>query len=101
MRIHKINDNKLEVLIGIKDLEKKDITTEDFMSSSCNRQSFLFDILKLASKELNFNYRNCEVVLESFSIPAIQAFIITITKIPYKLQKKNIQKIKYEYISSN
>lgn len=72
MRIQKINNNKLEIFIGAKDLEENNITIQDFMSSSSNRHSFLFDVLNYASKEIGFNYKNCNVVLESFSIPNIR-----------------------------
>lgn len=94
MHIHKINDNKLEVFIGVQDLKENDITIQDFMSSSHYRHGFLFDVLEFASKEINFNYKNCEVILESVSIPAIQSFIVTITKIPYKVHKKINKKLK-------
>lgn len=72
MHIQKINDNKLEIFIGTKDLVENNITVQDFMSSSYNRHNFLLNILNYASKETDFDYKNCNVVLESFSIPTIR-----------------------------
>lgn len=93
MHIKKINNNKFEIFICIKDLEENKITVQEFMSSSINRYIFLFNIIKISNKEIGFCFKNCKMILESFFIPNIQSFIVTISKTPYKIHKNKYHKL--------
>lgn len=82
MQIEKINENKLEVIINMEDLNKKNISLQAFMSNSAKNNDLLFEILNLAKDKVGFNLKNCEIIVESFSIPSKSSFILLVTRIP-------------------
>lgn len=82
MQIEKINENKLEVIINIEDLNRKNISLQSFMSNSTQNDDLLFEILNLAKDKVGFNLKNCEIIVESFSIPSKSSFILVVTRIP-------------------
>lgn len=82
MQIEKINDNQLEVTLNIEDLNKKNISLHSFMCNSLESQSLFIDILNFAYKEIGFNLKNHEVIIEAFSLPTKSSFVLVITRIP-------------------
>lgn len=82
MQIEKINENQLEVILNIDDLKRKNISLHSFMCNSSESQNLFFDILNLADEEIGFNLENYEVIIEAFSIPIKNSFILLITRIP-------------------
>ena len=82
MQIEKIDKNKLEVIINIDDLSKNNISLHSFMSDSAEKQKLIFEILSFASNEIGFSIKNCEIVVEAFSIPLKNSFVLIITRIP-------------------
>lgn len=94
MRIQKINENKLEVLITEQDLEGRNIKLQDFMACQIQSQNFFTNILDFANKKLGFKYNNCKILVESFSIPSLKSFIITIATVPRKIHIDKNTKLK-------
>lgn len=80
MQIEKINNNKLKVILNTRDLEKKHIDLNTFMSNSLESQELFLDILDLAEEEFNFYVDNSKLIVESISL-ANNIFIFTITKL--------------------
>ena len=93
MHIKKIDNNKLEILISPKDLKENNMTTDDFMSSHSHRKALFYNIIKYVT-EGSLKLSNCKYILESFSIPSIESFIITISKEPYIINKNKYKKLK-------
>lgn len=95
MQIEKINENQIEIIIDFEDLMEKNISVHSFMCNSLESQNFFFDIINFANKEINFSLKNYKIVIESFSLPAKNSFVLFITRIP-KESKLHISKNKYE-----
>ena len=82
MQIEKINENQLEVTLNIEDLRRKNISLHSFMCNSAESQGLFFDILNFADEEIGFNLKNHEVIIEAFSIPTKNSFVLLITRVP-------------------
>lgn len=79
MKLEKITDNKIRIILNIDELEEAHSSIEMVMSNSFQNQSFFLSILNKAEKELDFNTDNCKLLIEAFS--NIDDFLIfTITK---------------------
>ncbi len=100
MQIEKINKNKLEVIINIEDLEENHISIQSFMSEAIEHQSLFLEILNFANKQVGFNLKNCEIIVEAFSVPSKNSFILIITRLPnsYALY---LSKMKYRKLQLN
>lgn len=100
MQIEKINENQLEVTLNLEDLRKNNISLHSFMCNSNKSQSLFFDILNFADKEIGFNLNNHEVVIEAFSVPAKNSFVLLITRVPkatfLNSPKKHFSKFKFK-----
>ena len=80
MKLEKITDNKIRIIINIDELEEKNI---DFLSLTKNTnetQKLFKNILKQAEKELDFHVEDCKLLIEAF-VSSEGFFIITFTKI--------------------
>lgn len=84
MRIQKVNENKLEILLTKQDLLEANLSKQDFMSCEIQKLPLFHEILKIAHANLGFNFNNCKIMVESFSIPSIKSFFINITTLPLK-----------------
>lgn len=89
MKFEKINDNKMRVIISIKDLEDNDISLHDFMSNSLEAQDLFFDMLEEAEEKIGFKTQNCHVRVEALAM-ADDNFVLTITKIKSSASKKQV-----------
>lgn len=94
MHIEKINKNKLKVTLNLEDLKKNNISLHSFMCNSTESQSLFFDILNLADEEIGFSIKNCEILIEAFSVPIKSAFVLVFTRIP-KVTYLHVSKAKY------
>ncbi len=94
MLIKKVNENKLEIFIGIKDLEANKISIYDFMSSYKKRNRFLLHIINFAGHKKGISYKKSKTVLECYCIPSIMTLIITITKVSYNVHRTKYKKLK-------
>lgn len=96
MQIEKINENQLEVTLNLEDLKKNNISLHSFMCNSIKSQNLFFEILDFANKEIGFTLKNYEIIIEAFSIPTKNYFILLITRIPKKnylrISKKKYRK---------
>ena len=94
MQIEKISENQLEVTLNLEDLKKNNISLHSFMCNSIESQHLFFNILDFANKEIGFSLENYEIVIEAYSVPIKNTFILLITRIPKKLYL-HISKAKY------
>ncbi len=94
MRIKKIDDNKLEILITEQDLEQTSLSPQEFMSCRIQNETFFLKILNFAAEKLEFNLNNREIMVESFSIPSLKSFVINITTLPRRLHINRNTKFK-------
>lgn len=90
MKIEKLTDNKIRIIIKVEELSNKKIDINDFLINNLNSQKFFLDILNKAEKEIGFKTDNCQLLIESFS-SVDEVFVFTITKFskPFKNKKRN------------
>ena len=89
MKIEKITDNKIRVILSLEDLEKNDLTFEDFASNATEFQTFFVNMLERAEKELGFITKDCKLLIESFS-SSEDIFVFTVTKFNRDTYKKDL-----------
>ena len=79
MKIEKITDNKIRIIVNQEELLDNNLDINDFISNTSNSQKFFLKILNTAEKECNFDTKNCKLLIETF--PSIdEIFVFTITK---------------------
>lgn len=97
MKIEKLTENKIRVIMNLKDIESNtDIHT--FFNNMINSQNIFLDILDKAEKEVNFHTEGCKLLIEAFSTLE-DTIVFTITKFsisetPQNKNKKLIVKRK-------
>ncbi len=81
MKIEKLTDNKIRIVLNIDELAAKNI---DFFSLTKNTdvaQKLFKKILKQAEKEVDFHTDNSKLLIEAF-VSSEGFFIVTFTKLP-------------------
>ena len=69
MRIEKITENKIRIILNLHDLEEKNIDLHTFMSSSIESQDLFYDMLDKAEKEIGFKTQNYKLLIEALAVP--------------------------------
>ena len=87
MKFEKLNENKIKIIVSMKDLEDKDISLHDFMSNSIESQELFLDLLEEAEEKVGFKTSNCKIIVEAFAMTD-KDFILTITKVLPDMAKK-------------
>lgn len=100
MQIEKINENQIEVILDLDDLKKNNISVHSFMCNSSASQSLFMSILGFANDEIGFDLKNHEIIVEAFSMPNCDSFVLVITRIP-KTAHLHISKSKYGKLKYN
>jgi len=80
MKIEKLDDNRIKIILSLNDLEKKHIDFHSFMSNSIKTQELFIDILKEAEKKIGFVTKNYNLHIETFAT-SNGNFIFTITRV--------------------
>lgn len=78
MKIEKLTDNKIRIIINLDDLREKNIDSSVF-TKPLETQTFLLDVLNKAEKEVGFYTDGCKLLIEAFSSDE-GSFVFTITK---------------------
>lgn len=79
MKIEKLTENKIRVIIGLDDLRKNNTDIHSLFTKAINSQGLFFDILKRAEKEVDFHTEGCRLLIEAFS-SSDDILVFTITK---------------------
>ena len=93
MKIEKITENKIRIILSLSDLEEEHIDLHSFMSNSAESQALFCSLLSKAEKEVGFHTKDYKLMIESIAIPEGN-FILTVTRLPEKEQSKKQVKIK-------
>ena len=79
MKIEKLTENKIRVILNLEDIKSKNLDLHSFMSNSVQSQDFFRDMLNKAEEEVGFTTSNCRLLIEALA--SIEGdFIFTITK---------------------
>ena len=87
MKIEKITDNKIRIILSLDDLKAKNIDLHSFMSNSIESQSLFTDMLNEAEKAVGFYAKDSKVLIEALA-SSEGLFIFTITKVEEDIPKR-------------
>ncbi len=79
MKIEKLTENKIRVILDSDELGLNNINVHSLMTRAIETQEIFSDILKRAKKEVNFDTDGCKLLIETFS-SLDDIFVFTITK---------------------
>ena len=88
MKIEKLTENKIRVIVKPSDLDIKNLDIRSFMTQAIKEQNFFTNMLKKAKEEVGFNTDGCKLLIETFS-SSDDIFIFTITKYSPQESQKN------------
>lgn len=80
MKIEKLTENKIRIILNVDDLKEKKIDLHTFLSNSIESQEIFLDMLDEAERELGFVTDNYKIMIEALAISE-GGFILTITRI--------------------
>ncbi len=69
MRIEKITENKIRIILNMQDLKEKNIDLHSFMSNSIESQDLFYDMLDRAEKEVGFKTKDYKLMIEALAAP--------------------------------
>lgn len=79
MKIEKLTENKIRIILNIEDLESNNIDLNSVVNNSPETQTLILSILNQAEKEVGFNAQDSKILIEAIS--SFDGIIIfTITK---------------------
>lgn len=79
MKIEKLTDNKIRIIMNIQDIENNTNDIHTFFDNIMNSQNLFLDILQKAEKEVDFHTEGCKLLIEAFSTLE-DVVVFTITK---------------------
>ena len=91
MKIEKITDNKIRIILNLEELSNNNINLSDFINNDPKTQKFFLDILNKAEKDFGFYTKDCKLLIEAFS-SLDEVYVFTITK--FSSKKKTTLKLK-------
>ncbi|MBR3162576.1 MAG: adaptor protein MecA [Clostridia bacterium] len=100
MKIEKITDNKIRIILNLDDLEAKNIDLHSFMSNSIESQSLFVDMLDEAERTVGFYTKDSKILIEALA-SSEGLFIFTITKVEEESSKRKNLRIKRKNTNIN
>ena len=79
MKIEKLTENKIRIILNMDDLEENHIDLHTFMSNPVESQNLFIDILDKAEHEVGFSTKDCKILIEALA-SSDGHFVFTITK---------------------
>lgn len=101
MKIEKVNENVLKVIITLSDLEERNIDLSSLNYNSPAAQELFWDMMEKAEEEYGFASNDSQLIFEAMPENE-EGFVVTITKIEAEGEFESIQKyIKSKYKNSD
>lgn len=79
MKIEKLTENKIRVIVNPSDLKLKSLDIHLLMTKALEKQTFFANMLEQAKQEVGFNTDGCKLLIEAF-FSSDDILIFTITK---------------------
>ena len=67
MKIEKLNENKIRIILNLDDLREKNIDFHSFMSNSLESQDLFLDMLDKAEEEVGFDTKDYKLIIEAIA----------------------------------
>jgi adapter protein MecA 1/2 len=88
MKIRKINEDKIQIIITNQDLEERNFARWELMPISPKLQELFQDLLEMAYRECGFEIEeDSQLMVEAYPL-TVDSFVIIMTKIPVDLTKE-------------
>lgn len=100
MKIEKLTENKIRVIVDSYDLEKENLNINNISALPLEKQTFFTNIMEKARKEVGFEASGCKLIIEFFTTDD-DFLVFTLTKYTIQEKKKPIVKRKQSFISDN
>lgn len=98
MKIEKLTDNKIRVIVNPIDLNIEKVDMNLIINKALEYQNFFSKILEQAKEEVNFDTTNCKLLIEAFSI-SDDILVFTITKYSSNEKTSNIDNTKKKLVA--
>ena len=93
MKIEKLSENKIRIILNLDDLKEKNIDFHSFMSNSLESQDLFLDMLDKAEEEFGFITKDYKLIIEAIATSE-GSFILTVTRIiPDNTQTKTSKNV--------
>lgn len=79
MKIEKLTENKIRIILNTEDLEKNNVDFKSFVTNSSQSQDLLLTILNKAEQEIGFYTKDSKILIEAFA-SSDEQIVFTITK---------------------
>ncbi len=89
MKIEKLTEDKIRIIVNPSDLELENLDINSIMTKAIERQGFFIHMLEKAKDEVGFNTDGCKLLIEAFS-SSDDILVFTITKYSEIEKTKNI-----------
>jgi len=86
MKIEKITENKIRIILNMEDLKNNNLDLQSFITNSAESQQMLLSLLDKAEEEIGFVTKDCKILIEAIASSDGQ-FVFTITKFAPETQK--------------
>ena len=93
MKIEKLTEDKIRIIVNPSDLELENLDMKSIMTKAIDRQGFFVHMLEKAKDEVGFNTDGCKLLIAAFS-SSDDILVFTITKYSEKEPLKNIDSSK-------
>lgn len=90
MKIEKITENKIRIILNLEDLQAKNIDLHSLMANSIESQSLFVDMLDEAEKTVGFYTKDAKIMIEAMA-SSDGIFIFTITKVNDENSNKKVR----------
>ena len=79
MKIEKLTENKIRIILNTEDLEQNNVDFKSFVTNSSKSQDLLLTILNRAEREIGFYTKDSKILIEAFA-SSDEQIVFTITK---------------------
>lgn len=87
MRIEKLTENKIRIILNLDDLKENNIDLHSFMSSSLETQDLFYAMLDIAEKEVGFKTKDYKLMIEAIAVPERKFYFNCNSPFPRKRTK--------------
>ena len=95
MKIEKLTDNKIRIIIDLDELSEKNIDINSLSKNNENAHTLFQAILNEAEKQVGFKVQNCKLLVEAFS--TTDGYVIfTLTKYKNDSSSNSSKKVRYK-----
>ena len=88
MKIEKLTENKIRIILNSEDFKDKNIDLHTIMTKTAESQGLFLEILNKAKKEIGFDTEGCKLLIEAFSSNE-DIYVFTVTRFLPEKEENN------------